>query len=132
MRGILFFKNLYEYTYFRIFSWNNFLWKNKEMAAFNSTLAITFSFVALILCVETLLCNFFLYCKFSFFNNKYISILITGAIFLVNFILLEYNNKYLKIEKKYLKHAKISLKRIVLDILIIAFVIGPIVFLLFM
>jgi len=93
--------DFYKYIYYRIYSWNYYLWKNQKMAAYNSTLGITFSVVALFFCIKIYAERLIETKIISFFDNVYTSIGFVGIIFLINYRLFEQNEKYLKIAEKY-------------------------------
>lgn len=71
------------------------------MAASNSTLGITFSFVALFFCIKIYVERLIETKIISFFDNVYTSIGFVSVIFLINYRLFEQNEKYLKIAEKY-------------------------------
>ena len=94
--------NTYEYVFFKIYTWNKYLWKNEEAAAFNSTGAITYSFMACLFSLIFFVNKFLDISIRSPFKNLYVSIGITLIVFLIHYFLFEHKKKYLQIEAKFL------------------------------
>lgn len=93
-------KNIYSYLFFRIYIWNKFLWKNRKMAAFNSSLAISFSifsfFMSVILIVERLI-----EVKIYNLENFWYFALAVFLIIFFNHYYFERSQYFLKIENKF-------------------------------
>ena len=128
---ILFMKDIYKYIYYRIYTWNNYLWKNDEMSAFNSTLALTFSEAIILECLHFLI-ELFIDSKIpSLFDNFYIGLGIVGLIFLVNYFFLEHNKKYLRTSESFNTNRGSKAGWWTKGFLVFLITIGPIVFYLF-
>jgi len=107
--------------------WNRYLWENKEMAAFNSTLAITFSLVAVIFFVKIFAERFFNISLPSPFDNLYLSIGFIGVLFLIHYFLFEKSNKYLDIEDKFLSIKESKSSWLLKGFLVFLYAIGSII-----
>lgn len=112
--------------------WNNYLWKNKVMAAFNSTLAITYSLVSVIFSTEIFMERSFDITLPSPFNNPFSSIGFVGALFYIHYYLFEKNNKYLEIENKFLSIKESKSSWIFKGFLVFLYAIGPIIVFIFL
>ena len=77
------------------------MWKNDSMAAFNSTLALTYSVVAFVFCIQIFIEHFADVEIPFFFDNIFTSIGLTGVILIINYNLFEKNDKYLSLAEKY-------------------------------
>jgi len=90
-------KEVYHYIYYRAYTWNFFLWKNKEMAAFNSTLALSFSFSCSLFILLILL-------EKTIKTDIYLSNLIIGVVLVISlghFYFFEKDKFYLQLEEKF-------------------------------
>ena len=96
--------NIYQYFYYRIFIWNDYLWRSKKkMAAFNSLSAVTF-FLYSILCIPILFLNKTFNLKIPVPADDLIfSIIFTFILLTVNISLFENSKKFLFFEKKFKK-----------------------------
>ena len=112
--------------------WNRYLWENKEMDAFNSTLAITFSLMAVIFSAKIFTERFFDISLPSPFDNLYSSIGFIAVLFLIHYFLFEKSNKYLEIENKFLSKKESKSSWLLKGFLVFLYVIGSIVVYIFL
>tara|TARA_R110002073_G_scaffold72537_1_gene177412 strand:+ start:410983 stop:411366 length:384 start_codon:yes stop_codon:yes gene_type:complete len=117
---------VYKYIYFRVYSWNNYLWKNNQPAVFNTTLAVTLSFVAFILFIDFLIEKFFKVTFLLLFKNLYLSIGFTFVVFIIHYFLFEYRNKYLKIEEEFKSERENKTQWLIKGFLVFLYALGPI------
>ena len=118
---------LYQYIYYRIYSWNNYLWRNDEMSAFNSTLALTYSVVAFFLCGQVLIQRFQNFPIPNLLDNVYSTIGFVAVIFFANYWMLEHNEKYLAIAEKFGSGAKDKTDWRIKGLLVFILALGPII-----
>lgn len=115
---------LYRYIYFRTYMWNYYLWKNKEMAAFNSTLAITFDIVMSILLIKIFIEKSFNLSLSSPFDNLYTSLGFGFLILAAHYYLFEHNKKYLEIEAEFIEGKKNKKQWLIRGFLTFTYVVG--------
>lgn len=112
--------------------WNYYLWKNKEMAAFNSTLAITFSFVASIFSVNIFVDRIFNISLPSPFDNLYTSLGFVFLLLIAHHYLFEHNKKYLEIEAEFIEGKKNKKQWIIRGFFVFLYTIGSILIYIFL
>ena len=91
----------YQYIYFRIYCWNYYLWENKNMASFNSTLGISLSELCLILLVRIIIEDYFKISVPRIFDSFFSILLIVFLFIGLNIKLFEKKLNYLDLEEKY-------------------------------
>ncbi|MDP2685745.1 MAG: hypothetical protein Q8O62_00890 [Aequorivita sp.] len=102
------------------------------MAAYNSTIGLSFSVTAFFFCV-----NFFIKCLIdssipSIFDNIFISIGFVGVIFFINYMLFEQNDKYLELAEKYDSHKENRTNWFINGFLAFSLALAPILFFIFL
>ena len=117
----------YQYIYFRIYSWNYYLWDNKKMASFNSTLGISLSELSLLLLLSFLFEDYFKMNVPDIFESLFSIIFIVFIIIIFNFILFEKNFKYLELEEKYKTQKDNKVEWYKKGIIPFLFALGPII-----
>ncbi len=101
------------------------------MAAFNSTLAITFSLIAIIFSVQFFIEKLFSLALPSPFDNLYISLGFVFLILIGHYFLFEHNKKYLKIESEFIEGKKNRKQWVLRGFLVFLYAIGSIIIYIF-
>jgi hypothetical protein len=121
-------KKILGYIYFREYCWSLYLWKNKSLAAFNTSMAIASSFFGILIFLKSIiLSNRSSYHIIGF----YISSGLTIGFFFIIYYLFEHNKKYLELEEKYTHIKKNRKKWYIEGILVFFFTVMPVIFLIF-